>query len=494
MKKGLCIFAGVVGSAALLINFGSWFTGTQIEGAVKSVAQTANLHFKNLEASSSQRGKLEVLSIDTGFYNSTVRYRIVLENQASGADAKPFETVIVEHIEHGPFPWSRIKNSDLMPVMAVSNYSMQKTPSTEQWFAEAKGASPLKGSILHGYRYPLQGDITLQPVQMSDKDYAFSFAGLSVNFSHSDNEGDLNINGEIGTSKLVLTPPAKPHFQIGFKGGTVKAKLKRTPHDFYVGKKTTVLNGVEIIGGEQHSALDFKKLRIHSLSSAKDELMKGRDVIEVSDIKVNANLLGSVKMDMSYGDIHLPSMTKVQDIIENQLQNLPADQQELKWTPEELQALRPVLIRFLGANPKIAIESFSLKTPNGQGNIRLSLGLNDTLKNGYSSAPELIQMFSFVDTQLKISKPMIVDLYTIVAHLNGQTDSRAIAEEGQRYSESFGQIVEQLKLGKVDGANIETTLNYRDGQIDAGGEKMGVEQFMRGLMLRVALCSACKTF
>lgn len=129
MNKPLGVLVGIVVIAGVLNTAGAWYTGTKIEGELKTSIAEANKEMAAQLAGSATHGSIELVSIETHLYSSTAHYRLTLQDDAEGSDPQPVELLFVDHIEHGPLPWSRIKTFKWAPVMAVSNYALEKTPS-----------------------------------------------------------------------------------------------------------------------------------------------------------------------------------------------------------------------------------------------------------------------------------------------------------------------------------------------------------------------------
>ena len=68
-----------------------------------------------------------MLSLDKHFFSSTAHYRVDIQNLSDSTQGGQF--LFVDHIEHGPIPLSHLKTLNLLPVMALSNFQMEKSPS-----------------------------------------------------------------------------------------------------------------------------------------------------------------------------------------------------------------------------------------------------------------------------------------------------------------------------------------------------------------------------
>ena len=78
---------------------------------------------------------------------------------------------------------------------------------------------------------------------------------------------------------------------------------------------------------------------------------------------------------------------------------------------------------------------------------------------------------------LSLSKPMLGDLATLQALLDGQTDAQAIAMQSSQAGEMAGMMALQSGLATVQGNDVVSALHYADGKVDFNGKKMTVEEF-----------------
>ncbi|MFE1817216.1 DUF945 family protein, partial [Metapseudomonas otitidis] len=85
------------------------------------------------------------------------------------------------------------------------------------------------------------------------------------------------------------------------------------------------------------------------------------------------------------------------------------------------------------------------------------------------------------------SKPMLGDLATLQALLDGQTDAQAIAMQSRQAGEMVGMMALQSGMGTVQGDDVISSLNYADGIVDFNGRKMTLTEF--GVLLGAHLAA-----
>ncbi len=76
-------------------------------------------------------------------FSSTAHYRLKGEGEMFGE--APVELLFVDHIEHGPLPFSRLMSLKWLPVMATSHYELEKTPAHRKMVRRHQGRLAAQG-------------------------------------------------------------------------------------------------------------------------------------------------------------------------------------------------------------------------------------------------------------------------------------------------------------------------------------------------------------
>src|SRR3990167_4133099 len=165
MNKSAGVLLGIVVAIGAISAGGAWYTGTKIEGVLNTSIADANKELKAALVGSNGTASLELVSLERHVFSSTAHYRLKGEGEMFGE--APVELLFVDHIEHGPLPFSRLMSLKWLPVMATSHYELEITPTTEKWFAAAKDQSPLKGLVNIGYDNSTNGTLELLPLDVA---------------------------------------------------------------------------------------------------------------------------------------------------------------------------------------------------------------------------------------------------------------------------------------------------------------------------------------
>ena len=159
---------------------------------------------------------------------------------------------------------------------------------------------------------------------------------------------------------------------------------------------------------------------------------------------------------------------------------------EMQLTEAEEAQLKSSLENLLAAGPQLALENLSLNTANGESRASLVLDLTKPKAIDLPTDQLVRQLIALLDFNLKVSKPMLVDVLTVQSQIDGQTDAKLIADQATATADMFSSMAVGSQLAKLDGNDIVTKLHYANNQVDFNGQKMTIEEFANFLMSKFA--------
>lgn len=488
MKKTVGVLSGLVVAVAAACTAGAWYTGKQLPEVLEQAMAQANVQLKQ---SSGLSGKvtLELASLESHLFSSTARYRVKV-TELKGADgAESFELGFVDHIEHGPLPWSRVKALKLMPVMAASNYALEKDAFTAEWFAASAEVPPVYGQNSLGYDGSTDGTLIMPPMQVTEVGGATTkFSGLAIQASGTRDGEQIKFSGAAPSFSLNNVDEQSGRLKLELKNLSLVGDLKKTPYGFYVGRTDMMLDQLSVSGGEEQKVLLLKQLEQNSESRADGDQFGGSIVYKVGDINFDGQPVGSSAMVWNLKNIDMPSMQTLIAWYQSRLPEFEAAAAQgqvlptLPMTETEKAEVSASVQQLLAAKPQIALEDFSFKTANGESHFKLSVDLGKPSSLELPSAELYKQMITQVQSTLQLSKPMIGDLATLQARLQGQSDAQVLAQQASQTGEMVGMMAVQSQMATVQGNDILANLHYADGMVDFNGQKMTVEQFASLIM------------
>ncbi|MHC8389532.1 YdgA family protein [Pseudomonas sp. MDT2-39-1] len=494
MNKSAGVLLGIVVAIGAISAGGAWYTGTKIEGVLNTSIADANKELNAALVGSNGTASLELVSLERHVFSSTAHYRLKGEGEMFGE--APVELLFVDHIEHGPLPFSRLVSLKWLPVMATSHYELERTPATEKWFAAAKDQSPLKGLVNIGYDESTNGTLEFLPLDIAlDAKSNLKFSGLNLDVAASAQAQKVKANGYMDSMTLTTVAEDQTPVKVELNGLTVASNLTKSSYGYYIGDNTLELTNSKTTFGAKQSVLGLKKFEMKNLTEESGTSGSGRADYKVGEVSLNGKTVGSAQMAMSLKNLDMPATMALMQIYQTKLQPYekaaaeaaaagePAP--ELVLTPAEEAQVKTNLEKLLAAGPQVALENLSFKSTNGESRANLVLDL--TKPQSMDLPPDQLtqQLIALLDFNLKVSKPMLVDLLTVQSEIDGQTDVKLVADQATATADMFSSMAVGTQLAKLEGNDIVTQLHYANNQVEFNGQNMTVEQFVGFVMSKL---------
>ncbi|MBH8612569.1 YdgA family protein [Pseudomonas mohnii] len=495
MNKSAGVLLGIVVAIGAISAGGAWYTGTKIESVLNTSLADANQQLQAALVGHKGTASLELVSLERHVFSSTAHYRLKGEGEMFGEE--PVELLFVDHIEHGPLPFSRLVSLKWLPVMATSHYELEKTPLTEKWFAAAKDVSPLKGVVNIGYDNSTNGTLEMLPLETAlDDKSSLKFSGLKLDVSASAQAQKVKADGYMDSLKLTTVSEDQAPVQVELNGLTLASNLSKSTYGYYTGENTVALTNSQTTFGAKQSVLGFKNFEMKNQTEESGTSASGRADYKVGEVSLNGKVFGSAQMAVSLKNLDIPATMSLMQIYQSKLQpyeQLAAEAAdagqpvpELKLTEAEEAQLKTGLEQLLAAGPQVALENLSFKTTNGESRANLVLDLTKPQSIELPTDQLIRQLIALLDINLQVSKPMLVDVFTVQSQIDGQTDAKLIADQATATADMFGSMAVGSQLAKLDGSNIVSKLHYANNQVEFNGQKMTVEEFVGFVMSKFA--------
>jgi uncharacterized protein YdgA (DUF945 family) len=222
----------------------------------------------------------------------------------------------------------------------------------------------------------------------------------------------------------------------------------------------------------------------------------GRADYKIAEVSLNGKAVGSAQLAMSLKNLDIPATLSLMQIYQTKLQ--PYEQAaaeaaeagqpvpELKLTEAEEAQLKTGLEQLLAAGPQVALENLSFNTANGESRANLVLNLTKPQSIDLPADQLVRQMIALLDVNLKVSKPMLVDILTVQSQIDGQTDAKLVADQATATADMFSSMAVGSQLAKLDNNNVVSQLHYANNQVEFNGQKMTVEEFVGFVMSKFA--------
>lgn len=486
MKKTVGVLSGLVVAVAAVCTAGAWYTGKQLPEVLDKAVAQANIQLKQSVGSDTS---LELTSLESHLYSSTAHYRLSFKNLVVGNQLKNFDLNFVDRIEHGPLPLTRLKSLQLMPVMASSNYALEKDAVTAQWFVVSGDVPPLHGQSHLGYDGSTDTTLIMPPMELIEAgESQLKFSGLKVQATGTRDAENVKFNGDSASLTFNLVDRNGSPTTLALTNLSLVGEMNKTASGFYVGTTSMKLGEISAAFGEQEKVLLIKGLEQNSESQADGDKLSGSVAYKVADINFDGKPVGSSEMLWSMKNIDMSAAQSLGAWYQTRLPEFQAAAAQgdplpsLPMTATEKAQVNASIQQMLAAKPQIALEDFSFKTANGESHFSLSVALGQPASLELPPAELYKQLIAQVQSKLQVSKPMIGDLATLQARLQGQSDAQVLAQQASQAGEMLGMMALQSQMATVQGNDILANLHYADGMVDFNGQKMTVEQFASQVM------------
>ncbi len=498
MNKPAVVLLGFVVAVGVVSAGGAWYTGKQLEPVLQTAVQDANKELQRSMAGVDGTVALELVSLDRGLFSSTAHYRLKGQGSFFGEANPNPELLIVDHIEHGPLPFSRLASLKWLPVMATSHFELEKNPTTEKWFAAAKDVSPLKGVANIGYSRSVSGNLELLPLEYKDDTSSASFSGANMDFDSSAEGKKVKVDGFMNSLKVAAIDGNGAPFNAELSGLTVASNLEKSTFGFYTGQNTVELTDTKVTFGPQNAVLTFKGFEQKDSSDIKDNNLAGRVDYKIDEIGYQGKPVGSAAMGLSVKNIDVPSGLVLTKLYQDKMQPVQAAAAagqpvpELQLTEAEQTLAEANVNQLLAAKPQIALENLSLKTTHGESKFNLLVDLAKPLSMELPPVELGKQMIALLDANLSLSKPMIADVSALQAQVGGLTDPKAIEQQSQMAAEMVSGVAVGTQLATLVGNDVVSKLHYANNEVTFNGQKMTVEQFIGFVMAKAGAVSGAQ--
>ncbi|VVN78175.1 YdgA family protein [Pseudomonas fluorescens] len=493
MNKSAGVLLAIVVAVGAISAGGAWYTGTKLEGVLQTSIADANTELQTALVGSKGNATLELVSLDRRLFSSTAHYRLKGQGEMFTDRPEGVELLFVDHIEHGPLPFSRLIALKWLPVLATSHYELEKTPLTEKWFAATQGAAPVKGVVNIGYDNSTNSKLELLPLEVAlDEKSNLKFSGLNLDVDASAKAQQVKAKGYMDSLTLSTVAEDQTPVLIELNGLTMASNLDKSSYGYYLGQNTLELTSTKTTFGEKQAVVTFKNAELKSSTHESGTNAAGRADYKVGEILYNGKAVGAANMAWSLKNLDIPATLSLVQVYQSKLQPYEAaaaaaaaagePAPELMLSEAEQAQVKTDLEKLLDAKPQIAMENLSFKTANGES--RMSLVVDLARPQSMDLPPVEVgkQLIALLDFNLLMSKPMIADVASVQAQIEGQTDAKVIAEQATMASDMVSSMAVGTQLATLDGNNIVSKLRYANNQVDFNGQKMTVEQFIGFVM------------
>lgn len=460
-KAGIAATALVVIGAAGIA--GAWYTGNQLEGVLQGNIDNTNQQLRATFPEADMA--VELASFERGVFSSQARYRLVMQDADN--DGAGLELFISDHIEHGPLPLSRLTSFRWLPVMAVSHAQLENSDDLADLFAASAGRPPLSVTSSLGYGKGLQGHIEVAPLNWQRDGLTGTFSGLSAVYK-TDTAGDtIKMSGRVDS--VELAGPGS----VSLVGMDFNLDRRRGASGLYFGTSRVELDQLAVERPGEPPVVLSELLQTdaveHDADGAKMQLG-----YRVGSVAYGTTRLGSLDLGLTVSRLDPQAVMELWSMYESLAQAQYAEQPDAEQLQTTLQQL-------LDGQPRVSLDNLTIKTANGESRFTLGLDLQRPASLQVPPADLASSMIRNLDANLVLSKPMMMDVVRHKALFQPGTDPEAVEQEASMAVEMLGAMAEMLQLGRLEGDNVVSQLNYANGSITINGQTFEMDD-LAGLL------------
>ncbi|AHL73621.1 hypothetical protein CH92_00310 [Stutzerimonas stutzeri] len=465
-----------------LIGAATFYTGTQVESIARDAVDQANVKLRQMGGGAGADVSLKLLSFERGLLSSSARYQVDVEVPDDDGNIRHYLVLLKDHLEHGPFPISRLARGQLMPVAAHSHAQLERTPLTEKLFDAASGESPLVGDTTIGYDGRQYGDLRSAAFNFEDEDGAVRVSSGTINFDAAKNATAVRMNGELPEIDVNLQHSAvdKP-IRMSVRGINLSVDNKEDANGFALGPSAITLKRMEIQAGDEPAVI----IQDASFNAALAEGDRGLDLsagYRVGRVDAQGQTFRNLALVFGLRNLEGSKLKALADRYQEILGSGPTPEESIaSMTDDQQQELQALALQLLEHNPTLALEEFGFETAHGTARLSVVVDLREPSAEAFTPDAMISSMLASLKADAGIDKGLVRDMVSLVAQrrqAGGQLDPVALKQEADASTDLFSNMALDSGWSRLDGERLISSLHYANDRVNFNGREMRVQEFI----------------
>lgn len=459
--------------------------------------------------------KVKSHSYQRGWFSSTETTELVFNRHLSGPyenmlpdNVKPLLNATIKftnHVKHGPLPG--IGDFDFRPGRALVRTEFAMSDSTRKTLASFFGdKEPI--TIFNRLGFGGGGELD---VKVPAFDYEEALSGVKMKWKGFDLKLDY-ANGYKEYKTEALSPgfllEAASKGTVAFDGvryvsdirpGSTGVKLgtseltvgnvrlnsrESVPYSIKLNELVYLMTRVRVgefinpSGEFKPSAVTLKDFRYQIVTSEQDDYVNTRGKLNFAEFNFNDHRYGPMCLDISANHLHGPTLVKLDQAI-GQIPFEGVDPALLR--KQYIDTIKKNGIPLLQNDPKLVINEFYLKMPNGEAKLEGSLGVKGLQPADLNDAAQFIRRFE-VDAKLSLPRQTLEDLVIAQARTLFTVDQSAEDQPNMKEVEDLAKNLLDSQLAQwkseqylvEDKGQLNTELNYGGGVLTINKKKVAL--------------------
>jgi uncharacterized protein YdgA (DUF945 family) len=408
-----------------------------------------------------------------------------------------------QHIKHGPLPG--LSSFDLRPARALVSTEFEMSESTRKTLAKFFGdADPI--TVINRLGVGGGGVLT---VKIPAFDYEETLSGVKVKWQGFDLKVDYasgykEYQTEAGSSGFLLEASTKG--KVAFDGVRYVSDMRPGNTGIKLGTSELTVNNVQMnwkegvsynlklneliylltrmhvgefinpSGEFRPSNVSLKKFKYQIVTSEQDEYVNTRGKLGFDTFNYNQSVYGPMRLDVSANHLHGPTLVKLDKAI-SQIPFEGVDPTKLRQ--DYIGVIKAQGVPLLMNNPRLLVNEFYLKMPNGVATLKGQLGLNGLKESDLKDALTFLKRF---DAQADINLPLQTlenlvvaqarNLFTVDASAAEQPNLTEIDDLAKSLLDSQLQEWHDQHYIKLDKGQVSTTVQFHGGELQVSQKKV----------------------
>jgi uncharacterized protein YdgA (DUF945 family) len=378
-------------------------------------------------------------------------------------------------MEHGPFPWLRVKSGNFEPVFSTVHAEVARNPITERVFKLTLGASPLVSDLAIHYSGDSDFTGSMPPVSYKRAKIDLAFSGMKATgtFTRATSGGTLHaaidsVRGRSpdkndGVTLTGLTLDAATHMgKFGISLGDTDAKVKQIEVVNEVPLHKVLISDAAYLVklGE-----DDKNLDIQATYQA------GKVVVDNKDFGSGQLVFKASKLDGNA----VQALVDKYNSLSQQLVLGGHDAQTAGM--QAIMAIGASTQQILAGQPHFALDPVIWKTAKGEHRVTVGVDLGPVPVGEKDPQRIAMQMIKHMDATVTLSKPAAQDTAVMFLQEEGMAPAEAQSHAAEQMDSAI-QMAQIMNIGKVDGDNLVGHYSYDNGIVDINGTKTPVQELL----------------
>lgn len=479
MKKTSGIAAAVLIIAAAYSG-SSWYLGKQAQTVIQDAVENANQRLTAIFGN--QAGEIQasvrIDHYDRGIFTSLADYTLELRDK----NGQSLDIRLEDTLDHGPFPWSQLRQGSLVPLIAYSQARMIESPSTRAWVQSQKdGQSPLTIQTRVDFGGAGRSEWLFHPATITRADGVVSFSGGSIVMQLGNHLNDAMVKGQFAGLAVSGREPGQ---NLQVSGVSIDAQSTSAT----AGKVSTrsQVNIARFVTDDPDVDGDIvvADTRMGFTSEQSGDLVDADARYDFGAIDVGTIKLGSVSLGAGIERVDLAALSA----LANEYDAMLARHQEpdlASLNADEQKQLNQRLLAVLATGPRLRIDPLLWKNDKGQSvaSLHVSLQKPDAVHDDSLDAL-LMQAIGQTELNITLSRAMIVQAAGQMQ--SNPDDARDVQEFVGTLFDDYMAGLQETGLVTVDGDQARVAITYADQNVQVNGQSMPVDQFMQrifGLLL-----------